>query len=76
MASMIADVGDRLERVPFVPFVIRASDGHEYPLPSRDRAHISPRSNRIVVFLDTGPAVLLGPIYINSIVDHQTDGSS
>ena len=73
---MIADLRDRLERVPFVPFVIRTSDGHEYPVPSQDHANISPRGNRVVVFLDTGPAVLLGPIHINSIVDHQTDGSS
>jgi hypothetical protein len=68
---MIADVRERLERVPFEPFVIRTSDGHEYPVPSRDHAHISPRGNRVVVFLDRGPAVLLGPLHINSIVDQQ-----
>ena len=70
----MADVRDRLERVRFVPFVIRRSDGHEYPVPSRDHAHISPRGNRVVIFLDAGPAVLLGPIHINSIVDQQSDG--
>ena len=73
---MIADVRDRLERVPFEPFVIRTSDRHEYPVSSRDHAHISPRGNRVVIFLDEGPAVLLGPIHINSIVDQQTDGTS
>ena len=67
---MMADVRDRLERVPFVPFVIRTSDGHEYPVSSRDHAHISPRGNRVV----TRPAVLLGLIHINSIVDQETDG--
>jgi hypothetical protein len=71
---MMADVRDRLERVPFVPFVIRTSDGHEYPVAGRDHAHISPRGNRVVIFLDPGPAVLLGPIHINSIVDQQSDG--
>ena len=71
---MMADVRDRLERVRFVPFVIRTSDGHEYPVPSRDHAHISLRGNRVVIFLDAGPAVLLGPIHINSIVDQQSDG--
>jgi hypothetical protein len=73
---MIADVRDRLERALYLPFVIRASDGHEYPVPSRDHAHISPRGNRVVIFLDEGPAVLLGPIHINSIVDQETDGAS
>ena len=73
---MIADVRERLLDVPFVPFVIRTSDGREYPVPTRDHAHISPRGNRVVIFLDSGPAVLLGPIHINSIVDQQTDGVS
>ena len=71
---MMADVRDRLERMPFLPFLIRTSDVHEYPVPTRDHAHISPRGNRVVIFLDEGPAVLLGPIHINSIVDQQTDG--
>jgi len=62
-------VRNRLERVPFVPFVIRTSDGHEYPVPSRDHAHISPRDNRVVIFLGAGPAVLLGPVHINSVVE-------
>jgi hypothetical protein len=66
---MMADVRDRLERVPFVPFVIRTSDGHEYPVAGRDHAHISPRGNRVVIFLDAGPAVLLGPVHINSVVE-------
>ena len=70
---MMADVRDRLERVPFVPFVIRTSDGHEHPVPSLDHAHISPRGNRVVIFLHAGPAVLLGPIHINSVVE-QSDG--
>jgi len=71
---VIADVRERLLDVPFVPFVVRTSDGREYPVPTRDHAHISPRDNRIVIFLDSGPAVLFGPLHINSIVDQQTDG--
>ena len=66
---MMADARDRLERVPFVPFVIRTSDGHEHPVPSLDHAHISPRGNRVVIFLDAAPAVLLGPVHINSVVE-------
>jgi hypothetical protein len=68
---MIADVREHLERIPFVSFSIRTSDGHEYPVPSRDHAHISPRD---VIFLNAGPAVLLGPIHINSTVDQQSKG--
>jgi hypothetical protein len=71
---MIADVRERLLDVPFVPFVTRTSDGREYPVPTRDHAHISPRGNRVVIFLDSGPAVLLGPLHINNLVDHQPNG--
>jgi len=71
---VIADVREQLLDAPFVPFVVRTSDGREYPVPTRDHAHISPRGNRIVIFLDSGPAVLFGPLHINSIVDQQTDG--
>jgi hypothetical protein len=71
---VIADVRERLLDVPFVPFVVRTSDGREYPVPTRDHAHISPRGNRVVIFLDSGPAVLLGLLHINSKVDQQTDG--
>jgi hypothetical protein len=71
---MIADVRQRLEQISFVPFSIRTSDGHEYPVPTHDHAHISPRGNRVVIFLDEGPAVLLGPIHINSIIDQQPNG--
>ncbi|PYI58738.1 MAG: hypothetical protein DME80_06425 [Verrucomicrobia bacterium] len=71
---MIADVRERLLDVPFVPFVVRTSDGREYPVPTCDHAYISPRRNRVVIFLDSGPAVLFGPLHINSIVDQQTDG--
>jgi len=71
---MIADVRERLLAVPFLPFLVRTSDGREYPVPTRDHAHISPRGNRLVIFLDAGPAVLLGPLHINSIVEQQANG--
>ena len=70
---MIADVRERLERVPFVPFMIRTSDEHEYSVPTVDHATISPRGNRVVVFTDEGATAILGPIHINSIVDQQSD---
>ena len=71
---MIADVRERVLAVPFVPFAIRTSDGRKYPVPTRDHAHISPRGNRVVTFLDTGPAVPLGPLHINSVIDSQPNG--
>jgi hypothetical protein len=70
---MITDVRERLEKVPFEPFLIRTSDGHEYSVPTRDHAHIHPRGHRVIVFTDEGATVVLGPIHINSIVE-QSNG--
>ena len=71
---MIADVRRRLDRVPFVPFVIRTSDRHEYAVPTVDHAKISPRGHRVVVFTDEDATAILGPPHINSIVEQQANG--
>jgi hypothetical protein len=71
---MIADVRRRLERVPFVPFIIRTSDGHEYSAPTVDHAKISPRGHRVVIFTDEDATAILGPLHINSIIDSQVNG--
>jgi len=71
---MIADVRRRLERAPFVPFIIRKSDRHEYAVPTVDNAKISPRAHRVVVFTDDDATAILGPLRINSIVDSQPNG--
>jgi hypothetical protein len=65
---MMADVRDRLERVPFVPFSVRTSDGHEYSVPTIDHAFITPRGNRVIVVDDEGTTAVLGPLHINSVV--------
>lgn len=71
---MIADVRRHLERVQFVPFVIRTSDGHENSVPTVDHAKISPRGHCVVVFTDEDATAILGPLHINSIIDQQANG--
>ena len=71
---MIANVRKRLDRIPFVPFIIRTSDGHEYAVPTVDHAKISPRGHRVVVFTDEDATAILGPIHVNSIIDQQPNG--
>jgi hypothetical protein len=71
---MIADVRERLHKVPFVPFLIRTFDGHEYSVPTVDHAFITPRGNRVVVVTDDGATNVLGPLHINSIIDQQANG--
>jgi hypothetical protein len=70
---MIVDVRERLLAAPFVPFVIRTSDGREYSVPTADHAFITPRGNRIIVVAENGATAVLGPIHINSIVDQQSE---
>jgi len=61
----------RLQHIPFVPFVVRTSDGDEYSVPKRDHAFITPRGNRVIVVDDEGTTNVLGPLHINAIVDQQ-----
>jgi hypothetical protein len=66
---MIVDVRERLLAAPFVPFVIRTSDGREYSVPTADHAFITPRGNRVIVVADNGATAVLGPPHINSVID-------
>ena len=66
---MIVDVRERLDRVPFVPFLIRTSDGHMYSVPTVDHVFITPRGNRVIVVADNGATAVLGPLHINSVID-------
>lgn len=66
---MIDEIKKRLGRVPFIPFSVRTSDGHEYAVPTVDHAHISPRGNRVVVFDDEGTSAILGSLHINGVIE-------
>jgi hypothetical protein len=66
---VIADVQEYLERLPFVPFLIRTSDGHEYSVPTVDHVFITPRRNRVVVVADNGAVAILGPLHVNGIIE-------
>jgi outer membrane lipoprotein SlyB len=66
---MIADVREHLDRVPFVPFVVRTSDGHEYSVPTVDHVFITPSGNRVIVIADDGAVAILGPVHINALVE-------
>ena len=66
---MIDEIRKRMQRVPFVPFSVRTSDGHEYSVPTVDRAFITPRGNRVVVVDDEGTTAILGPLHISSVIE-------
>ncbi len=70
---MIGDIKTQMQRTPFVPFSIRTSDGHEYPVHTLDHISISPRGTRVVVYDDTDSTAVLPILHISGIV-HQTNG--
>src|SRR5205823_14571569 len=63
----------QLTRVPFIPFLVRTSDGHEYSVPTVDHAYITPRGNRVIVTDDKGTVAILGPLHINSVIEQPND---
>jgi hypothetical protein len=71
---MIDEIRKRLQRVPFVPFSVRTSDGHEYSVPTVDHAFITPRGNRVIVVDDEGTTAVLGPLHINTVVEQPNGG--
>jgi len=71
---MIDEIRKQLARVPFVPFSVRTSDGHEYSVPTVDHAYITPRGNRVIVTDDKGTVAILGPLHIQSMIE-QSNGA-
>jgi predicted secreted protein len=72
---MISDVRYRLDRVRFVPFIVRTSDGHDYAVPTVDHAYITPRGNRVVIATDDDATVVLGPLHINALIDNKASAA-
>ena len=70
---MIDEIRKQLERVPFIPFSVRTSDGHEYSVPTVDHAYITPRGNRVIVTDDKGTVAILGP-HINGVIQQPNGG--
>jgi len=71
---MIDEIREQVECVPFVPFSVRTSDGHEYSVPTVDHAYITPRGNRVIVTDDKGTVVILGPLHINGVIQQPNGG--
>ena len=71
---MIADLRDRCDKAPFVPFTIRTSDGHDYAVPTIDHIYFPPGDRRVVVANDKGIVSILTPLHITGIIE-QANGA-
>ena len=64
---MIADIRERLDARPFVPFTIHVADGREYRVKTPDDAHIYSNRPRVSVFADDGREFILPTLLISGI---------
>jgi len=72
---MVDDIRKLVDRRPFMPFTIRMSDGQQYPVPSTDHIHFSPRGTRVFVSDDSDDSVAILPVLHVSGVIEQSNGS-
>jgi hypothetical protein len=70
---VIDEIREQLRRIPFVPFVPRTSDDHEYSVPTTPDSVITPRGNRVVLVDGEGTSVF-SRLRINNIVEQQANG--
>ncbi len=56
---MIDAIRKHLEMTPFMPFRVRTSDGHEYPVPTIDHIYLPPGSAWVIVSDDDGIVAVL-----------------
>lgn len=66
---MIADIRGRCGKAPFVPFLIRTSDGYEHPVPTIDHIYFPPGGRRVVVSDDKGIVSILTPLHISGVIE-------
>ena len=65
---MIRDIYDLLHKRPFQPFVVRSTDGREYPVPTADHASVNPAKTRVTIYDDADGWALLSLAHIASLV--------
>jgi hypothetical protein len=74
---MTGDIRKHLEVTPFVPFIVRTSDGREYPVPTVDHVYLPPSGGPVVISDEAGVVVVLPGLMITALVhtngcDHST----
>ena len=65
---MTGDIRKHIQETPFVPFLIRTTDGHEYPVPTVDHIFLPPTGGRVVISDDEGVVIVLPGLHITGLV--------
>jgi hypothetical protein len=56
-----------LHAAPFIPFLIRTSDGREYKVPTVDHAAVPPTGARVFVFGDDESTTELSALHVAAV---------
>ena len=67
---MTDEVRKLMNAEPFVPFVIKTSDGKQYRVKHPDYVAITPRGGRIVVFADEEASTTLSALHMVAVEPH------
>jgi formylmethanofuran dehydrogenase subunit D len=64
---MTNEVRKHKHTAPFVPFVIKTSDGKQYRVKHPDYVAISPKGGRVVVFADEEATTTISALHIVAV---------
>ena len=73
---MTDEIRKHLEAVPFVPFLIKTSEGRQYRVKHPDYVAISPQGGRVVVFADEEASTTLSALHIVAVEPQRTRSRS
>ena len=66
---MIPRIRELLHSTPFVPFIVRTSDGREYVVPTPDHAAVHPKGGYFFVFNDDESSTRIAALHVASLVE-------
>ncbi|HVF71715.1 MAG TPA: hypothetical protein VM940_08905 [Chthoniobacterales bacterium] len=66
---MIPRIRELLHSTPFVPFVVRTSDGREFVVPTPDHAAVHPKGSYFYVFGDDESSTRIAGLHVASLVE-------
>ena len=64
---MVDEVRRLMHAEPFVPFVVKTSDGKQYRVKHPDYVAISPKGGRITVYADEETSTMISALHIVAV---------
>ncbi len=64
---MIGEVRNLIHANPFIPFIVKTSDGKQYRVKHPDYVAISPKGGRITVYADEETSTTLSALHIVAV---------